>query len=105
LLIQRICLEKAILEVNIASLEGGFFQNMELSASSSMSVFIPYLIIEDGNNYVQNSTIVDLEKGDSVTLSILAPPRTENMVVIIGRIWTRLLADSGPRRILDDLDK
>jgi hypothetical protein len=72
------------LEVNIASLEGGFFQNMELSASSSMSVFIPYLIIEDGNNYVQNSTIVDLEKGDSVTLSILAPPRTENMVVIIG---------------------
>jgi hypothetical protein len=84
LLIQKICQEKGDLEVGIASMEGGFFQNMELSASSSMSVFIPYLIIEDGNNYVQNSTIVDLEKGDSITLSILAPPRTENMVVIIG---------------------
>ena len=74
------------LEVNIASLEGGFFQNMVLSASSSMSIFVPYLIIEDGNNYVQNSTIIDLQKGDSVTLSILAPPRTENMVVIIGEL-------------------
>jgi hypothetical protein len=74
------------LEVNIASLEGGFFQNMVLSASSPMSIFVPYLIIEDGNNYVQNSTIIDLQKGDSVTLSILAPPRTENMVVIIGEL-------------------
>lgn len=72
------------LEVGIAAMEGGFFQNMELSASSSMSVFIPYLIIEDGNNYVQNSTIVDLAKGDSITLSILAPPRAENVVFIIG---------------------
>ena len=74
------------LEANIASLEGGFFQNMVLSASSPMSIFVPYLIIEDGNNYVQNSTIIDLQKGDSVTLSILAPPRTENMVVIIGEL-------------------
>ena len=72
------------LEVGITTLEGGFFQNVELSASSSMSVFIPYLIIENSNDYVQNSTVIDLEKGDSHTLSILAPPRTENMIFMIG---------------------
>ena len=37
------------LEVDISSMEGGFFQDMVLSASSSMSIFVPYLIIEDGN--------------------------------------------------------
>ena len=72
------------LEVDVAILEGGFFQNVKFSASSSMSVFIPYLIIADSTNYVQNSTVIDLEKGDSQTLPILAPPRTENMVFIIG---------------------
>jgi len=74
------------LEVGITTLEGGFFQNVELSASSSMSVFIPYLIIENSNDYVQNSTIINLEKGDSHTLSILAPPRTENMIFMIGEL-------------------
>ena len=76
--------EEGDLKVDISILEGGFFQNVELSASSSISVFIPYLIIEESTNYVQNSTIVDLEKGDSLSLSVLAPPRIENMVFIIG---------------------
>ena len=65
--------EEGDLEVDIAILEGGF-QNLKISASSSMSVFIPYLIVDESTGFVQNSTIIDLEKGESRTISVLAPP-------------------------------
>ena len=65
--------EEGDLEVDIAILEGGFFQNLKISASSSMSVFIPYLIVDESTGFVQNPTIIDLEKGESRTLSVLAP--------------------------------
>ena len=41
-------------------LEAGIFQPVELSSKASMSVYIPYLVIDPETGYVQNSTVVDL---------------------------------------------
>ena len=70
------------LSVNITVLEGGIFQDIEFSASNSMSVFIPYLLIDEQTGFVQNSTVIDLTKGNSETISILAPPRIDSMVFL-----------------------
>ncbi|DAC15945.1 MAG TPA: hypothetical protein D7H86_00455, partial [Candidatus Poseidoniales archaeon] len=49
-----------------------------------VSVFIPYLIKNKENGYVQNSTVVDLQPGVSIQLSVLAPPRTDTAVILVG---------------------
>jgi hypothetical protein len=53
-------------------------------AKASMSVFIPYLIIDPSTLFVQNSTVLDLSRGERLSVSILAPPRTETMLFMIG---------------------
>ena len=74
------------LSVDITTLEGGMFQDITFSASNSMFVFIPYLLIDGKTGFVQNSTVIDLTKGDSETISILAPPRIDSMVFLIGEL-------------------
>ena len=62
----------------------GFFQDVGFEAKASMSVFIPYLIIDPSTLFVQNSTVLDLSRGEILSISILAPPRTETMLFMIG---------------------
>ena len=62
----------------------GFFQDVGFEAKASMSVFIPYLIIDPSTLFVQNSTVLDLSRGERLSISILAPPRTETMLFMIG---------------------
>ena len=50
------------LMIDIPFVEGGYFQDIELKASTKMSVFIPYLILDEETGFVQNSTVVDLIK-------------------------------------------
>ena len=64
--------------------DAGFFIDMTFRASKSMSVYIPYLLIDPVTMFVQNSTVIDLDKGGSETISILAPPRTAMMLFMIG---------------------
>ncbi|MEC8938923.1 MAG: M28 family peptidase, partial [Candidatus Thermoplasmatota archaeon] len=64
--------------------DAGFFIDMTFWASKSMSVYIPYLLIDPVTMFVQNSTVIDLDKGGSETISILAPPRTDMMLFMIG---------------------
>ncbi|MDP7002154.1 MAG: M28 family peptidase [Candidatus Thalassarchaeaceae archaeon] len=72
------------LSLDVESLEGGVFQALDLKAGSSMSVFVPYLVIDPANSFVQNSTIVDMKGGSSVTIQVLAPPRIGAMAFLIG---------------------
>ena len=65
-------------------LQSGVFQQVELRASAAMSVFVPYLVTDPSTGYVQNSTVVDLSSGSSMTLEVLAPPRTDTMVLMVG---------------------
>ena len=63
---------------------GGEFQAITIAAKSDLSAFIPYLILNPENGFVQNSTVVDIKSGDSVQLIVLAPPRTDTAIVMIG---------------------
>ena len=63
---------------------GGEFQGVTITAESDLSAFIPYLILNPENGFVQNSTVVDLEAGESVQLTVLAPPRTDTAVILLG---------------------
>tara|TARA_B100001245_G_scaffold199009_1_gene158435 strand:+ start:185 stop:1945 length:1761 start_codon:yes stop_codon:yes gene_type:complete len=65
-------------------LQSGVFQQVELRASAAMSVFVPYLVTDPSTGYVQNSTVVDLSSGTSMMLEVLAPPRTDTMVLMVG---------------------
>ena len=63
---------------------GGEFQAITIAADSDLSAFVPYLILNPEDGFVQNSTVVDIEAGDSVQLTVLAPPRTDTAVVMVG---------------------
>ena len=65
-------------------LEAGIFQPIELSSKAAMSVYIPYLVIDPETGYVQNSTVVDLSSGSSTTIQMLAPPRIEHVLLLVG---------------------
>jgi len=72
------------LEVRASSDAAGFFVDYTFEAGAAMSVFIPYLLIDPMTQFVQNSTVIDLEKGGSETISILTPPRSESILFMIG---------------------
>ena len=65
-------------------LSGGVFQPMTITAKADLSVFVPYLILNEDSGFVQNSTVIDLKSDESVQLSVLAPPRTDTAVVLLG---------------------
>ncbi len=62
----------------------GVFQGVTITAEEDLSAFVPYLIQDPASGYVVNSTIVDLRAGESVQLSMLAPPRADVGVVLLG---------------------
>jgi hypothetical protein len=63
---------------------GGVFQGLTISAEQDLSAFIPYLIKNEESGFIQNSTVIDLRAGESVLLNVLAPPRTDTAVVLLG---------------------
>ena len=66
------------------TLIGGEFQGMTISAKDDLSAFIPYLLKNEVSGLIQNSTIVDIKGGESVQIQILAPPRTDFGLVMVG---------------------
>ena len=72
------------LSVSPEVLEAGVFQQVELSAKAAMSVYVPYLVIDPATGFVQNSTVIDLSKGSSATLEMLAPPRVDSVMLMVG---------------------
>ena len=66
------------------TLIGGVFQGLTISADRDLSAYIPYLILNTDTQFVQNSTVLDLKAGESVQLTVLAPPRTDTAVILVG---------------------
>ena len=62
---------------------GGTFQNVAFTANAEMSVYVPYLIHDETSGFVQNSTVLDLEEGETVELTLLAPPRAQGGLIQI----------------------
>ena len=71
-------------EITPAVWVGGVFQGITISAESDLSAFVPYLIQNPDTGFVQNSTVIDIRAGESVLLSVLAPPRTDTAIILIG---------------------
>ena len=71
-------------EITPEVLIGGVFQGLTISADRALSAFVPYLILNEDTGFVQNSTVVDLKAGESALLTVLAPPRTDTAVVLLG---------------------
>ena len=72
------------LEVAPGTLVSGVFQDVTLEAGQRMSGFVPYLVRDPITGFVQNSTVVDIDKGSSFTLDLLAPPRVSLLVILVG---------------------
>ena len=72
------------LTVSPEVIPGGEWTTIMLSASKDMSVFIPYFIQDPGSMRAQNGTVFDLMKGESVSVSVLFPPRNTEVVLLIG---------------------
>ena len=66
------------------TLVGGVFQPFTVSAKADLSVFLPYLLQDSETGYVSNSTVLDLRAGESVQVSLLAPPRAGLALVMLG---------------------
>ena len=63
---------------------GGVFQGITIEAETDLSAFVPYLVQNEEEGFIQNSTVVDIKAGESVLLSVLAPPRTDTALIMIG---------------------
>ena len=63
---------------------GGEWTTIVLSASRDMSVFIPYFVQDPGSSRAQNSTVLDFNKGDSISVTVLFPPRNSDVVMLLG---------------------
>jgi len=72
------------LQISSDSMSAGFFQTIELTASNKMSVFVPFLIKDPVSGFVQNSTVIDIDNGDTVSLEVLFPPRSEGIYLLLG---------------------
>ena len=82
---EKLTADKLVINLNSnGDGQSGFFHNIEFQSKSAMSIYIPYLIQDEITGYVQNSTVIDLSKGDSMELSILVPPRADSMIFFIG---------------------
>ena len=80
------------------TLIGGVFQGLTIAADRDLSAYIPYLILNTDTQFVQNSTVIDLKAGESVLLTVLAPPRTDTAVVLLGEYGR----ESWPVRSVDE---
>ena len=67
-------------------LVAGTFGPLILTSPTSASVFVPYLVRENASGLVHNSTVLDLSADSSVTIEVLAPPRTSIMVLLVGEV-------------------
>ena len=80
------------------TLIGGVFQGLTISADRDLSAYSPYLILNTDTQFVQNSTVLDLKAGESVQLTVLAPPRTDTAVILVGEYGR----ESWPIRSIDE---
>ena len=77
---------------------GGIFQGVTISADRDLSAYVPYLILNKDTGFVQNSTVVDVKAGEDILLTVLAPPRTDTAVVLLGEYGR----ENWPVRNLDE---
>ncbi len=79
-------IDSSDLSVDVDVLASGFFQTVELRSSVKMSVYVPYLLLDPETGFVQNSTVIDIGKGSTVSLDVLVPPRSDGIYLLLGEL-------------------
>ena len=72
------------LDVGPDELVSGHFQSVSLESRHDMSVYVPYLVRDPITGFIQNSTVIDIERGGSFSLDLLSPPRVSMLVMLVG---------------------
>ena len=81
---EGVSLTEEDLDVGPNELVSGHFQSVSLESDRDMSVYVPYLIRDPITGFIQNSTVIDIERGSSVSLDLLSPPRVSMLVILVG---------------------
>lgn len=68
-----------------AVLEGAELQSVQFTAMSSMSVHVPYLVIDAESGYFVNGTTLDFSRPGTVTIEILAPSNSGSTWFLLGQ--------------------
>ena len=68
------------LDVGPDELVSGHFQSVSLESRQDMSVYVPYLVRDPITGFIQNSTVFDIERGDSFSLDLLSPPLSQTLL-------------------------
>ena len=72
------------LDVGPDILVSGHFQSVSLESRHDMSVYVPYLVRDPITGFIQNSTVIDIERGSSFSLELLSPPRVSVLFILVG---------------------
>ena len=72
------------LDVGPDELVSGHFQSVSLESGHDMSVYVPYLVRDPITGFIQNSTVIDIERGGSFSLDLLSPPRVSMLFMLVG---------------------
>ena len=72
------------LDVGPGELVSGHFQSVSLESRHDMSVYVPYLVRDPITGFIQNSTVIDIERGGSFSLDLLSPPRVSMLFMLVG---------------------
>ena len=65
-------------------LAAGAWQEVRLSASTDLAVYIPYFVMDPGSGRAQNGTVLSLSAGESASITWLLPPRNLNATLLLG---------------------
>ena len=67
-------------------LAGANFQTVEFSTSSSMSVHVPYLVLDPDSGYVVNGTTLNFDGSGTASIEMLAPSNTNSTYFLLGAL-------------------
>ena len=67
-------------------LVGAQFQAVEFSTSSSMSVHVPYLVLDPESGYVVNGTTLDFDGAGTLSIEMLAPSNINSTYFLLGAL-------------------
>ena len=74
------------LSISPEVLIGAHFQTVEVTASSPMSVHIPYLVIDEESGYVVNGTTLNFDETGTMSVEMLAPPNLNSTHFLLGKL-------------------
>ena len=74
------------LTISPGVLIGAQFQTVEVTASSPMSVHVPYLVIDEESGYVVNGTTLDFDGAGTASVEMLAPSNLNSTHFLLGEL-------------------